>query len=441
MKTRGYIYLSLMAWILFLMYPTFINADWKWENCKRSSEGEALLYCHTAPSEYTKPYCYYSWSNESIDYISKCQFSVLANMTMWSSKEEVIKQYCHALLSQKQNDWRIYYAVPEANWSEWDWAQTFDSHQSLFMYIFCESFKDDNGSSVFLNQSYDYKHLLKWDTVKILKLQQKSKGKDLCSIKSKESSDLSDCDMSIYATDIFSAIMSDVFKIKYAQVFQLDSVKNYDKRQARIEAFISWYFNMTEWYKTLQSEFPQTIDVINANQKYYKQILDGLVLLNNDKLADIANDAECNSNKNQIWENFIACALHGSNWNGMTLEPSFITWFSNELLNYRMFMQYYQSWLTKSLEEVKSKWDSWQVDQMKLTVEITDLKEYVDMQLDVAWQTFHELEDVSMTYPLHIWLLLYQEKIKRFRDKNLSPIVTHFYSLSEKLQNVQIRDS
>ena len=70
--------------------------------------------------------------------------------------------------------------------------------------------------------------------------------------------------------------------------------------------------------------------------------------------------------------------------------------------------------------------------------EATNLKLYSDMQIEAAKQTLKDLEELNLTYPLHIWLLLYQEKAKKFRDTNLSPIITIFYSLSEKLQNVQL---
>jgi hypothetical protein len=43
-----------------------------------------------------------------------------------------------------------------------------------------------------------------------------------------------------------------------------------------------------------------------------------------------------------------------------------------------------------------------------------------------------------MTYPLHIWILLLQEKWEKFRNFSLSPEITLFYSLSEKLQNAQL---
>jgi hypothetical protein len=47
-------------------------------------------------------------------------------------------------------------------------------------------------------------------------------------------------------------------------------------------------------------------------------------------------------------------------------------------------------------------------------------------------------EEFNMTYPLHIWILLLLEKWEKFRNFSLSPEITLFYSLSEKLQNVQI---
>ncbi len=67
-----------------------------------------------------------------------------------------------------------------------------------------------------------------------------------------------------------------------------------------------------------------------------------------------------------------------------------------------------------------------------------DFQFYWDIQLDSAKFALRRFEDFAMTYPLHIWLLLYQERVKEYRDKYLSPIVTIFYSLSEKLQNVQL---
>ena len=76
----------------------------------------------------------------------------------------------------------------------------------------------------------------------------------------------------------------------------------------------------------------------------------------------------------------------------------------------------------------------------KFQTQAFDLQKRVDLQLESANQTLQDLDELVFTYPLHIGLLLYQEKIMTFRDKHLSPVITSFYSLSEKLQNVQTTD-
>jgi hypothetical protein len=39
---------------------------------------------------------------------------------------------------------------------------------------------------------------------------------------------LADCDMSIYTTKIYKGIMTDLYKIKYAQVLDVNTVVNFD---------------------------------------------------------------------------------------------------------------------------------------------------------------------------------------------------------------------
>ena len=66
-----------------------------------------------------------------------------------------------------------------------------------------------------------------------------------------------------------------------------------------------------------------------------------------------------------------------------------------------------------------------------------DFQKYSDMQIEAFKMVQNNFEEFSMTYPLHIWVLLYLEKVEKFRNNSLSKIIPLFYSLSEKLQNVQ----
>lgn len=423
--------LSLIICLMFgmLVSPNFdVSASWAGDVCIPEKT------CKEASKSYTQPYCY----SDSVDYVKNCMWTSLSNnLSSLSRKEKstIIKDYCKAVLSQWQDKWRIYYALPGVNSDTWDWQQTFDSQQSLFVYAFCSSFKDKNWKIQFLSDSYDLLKVFKSDISKALRLEQKSRWKNLCSLG--DYSSLSECDMSLYATEIFSAIMSDVFKIKYAQVMHVDSVENFANMEDRITSFLSGYFNMTEAYRNLQTQFPQTVDVINSNQKYYKSVLDKLKIINNSELVNIAKKSGCSKEKNMRWIDFIACAMHWSQSKWLALDPTFVTRFYNELMNYATFIEYYQNWSEIKMRDMNNQKESEKSVRI-IESEATNLKLYSDMQIEAAKQTLKDLEELNLTYPLHIWLLLYQEKAKKFRDTNLSPIITIFYSLSEKLQNVQL---
>ena len=76
-------------------------------------------------------------------------------------------------------------------------------------------------------------------------------------------------------------------------------------------------------------------------------------------------------------------------------------------------------------------------DRLKYSSMLSDIQAYLSMQKEAFQLAQHNLEEFNMTYPLHIWFLLYTEKVDKFRKK-LAEIITPFYSLSEKLQNVQL---
>ena len=159
--------------------------------------------------------------------------------------------------------------------------------------------------------------------------------------------------------------------------------------------------------------------------------------MDNSKFAELAEDSKCPVDGNVVWMDFIACALHSTQWKWMAIEPAFETMFYNELLNYRIFMNYHDLWVDAKVKKIPVDKRN-EKDTRIYESKAPDFELYWDIQIDSAKYALRRLEEFSMTYPLHIWLLLYQEREKFYRDKHLSPIVTIFYSLSEKLQNVQL---
>ena len=349
----------------------------------------------------------------------------------------VVESYCSSLF-KKSDSGRIYFARPSLQTDSWDWQQTFDSHQSIFLYALCSSFTI-GWKKVFVDEDALLSDIFKWNIVDLLKLKQMSNWKDLCSLDQDDW--LTDCDMAIYATKIFAWIMSDLFKIKYAQVLDVNTSENFESdKNKKVEDFMGWYYFMkVDKYEDLKKTYPKTISILESNQRYYKNVLDSLKIIDNSKLANLAMSSKCPVTWNMVWMDFVACALHSSQWDGFSLTPSFVTLFYNELLHYRDFVSYYQKWATTRISSMTKNADSEKAVRI-FESKMLDFKGYFDMQMEASEWVQHDFEDFSMSYPLHVWMLLYIEKVETFRNR-FSKIITTFYSLSEKLKNVQLVQS
>lgn len=404
---------------MVLCLPCFSFASRKEDACVNVDFKQGG-WCEAVSKNYEQPFCITNVlrnrgdgdvdnANICIPFISTNEFSS-AN---FDSTENLIKSYCSSLLWE-MNEWRIYFAISSNETDDVNWQQTFDSRQSLFLYALCSSFDDERWNKSLLKGVY------KWNISKLLHLQQKSKWKDLCSLK--DNSSLNNCDLSIYVTKIFEWIMSDLFKIKYAQVLHVDTVDNFDAKE-KVGNFMKWYFSISERYDKINKDYSKTISILEWNQRFYKDILSSLKVIDNSQLANLAEKSSCAWDI--TWMEFVACALH-QNW--ISLTPSFVTLVYNELLHYRHFIWYYTyAMQTKERE----------TGNLEYEVKIQDFQKYSDMQIEAFKMVQNNFEEFSMTYPLHIWVLLYLEKVEKFRNNSLSKIIPLFYSLSEKLQNVQ----
>ena len=404
---------------LVVLLPGFSDSSWQGRACIESSD------C----SKISEPFCI----TDSVDNVEKCilpkNTSELSKPKEKNEVKEVISLYCSELLWESK--WRIYFSEPNRV-GDRDWQKTFDSRQSLFLEALCWSFKDWSWGMPFVNWSI-LSGVYKWDVAKILNLRQISDRKDLCSLN--DDPNLSNCDLSIYATKIFDGIMSDLFKIKFAQVLHLDTTEKFDVK-GNIEDFMKWYYNIDDEYKDIKKDYSKTVSILQSDLKYYKDVLDTINLIDNSKLATLAKTTECPEDKYMTWIDFIACALHSSQWKWLAVTPSFLTMIYNELLNYQQFIAYYTDWLRNKIST-----DNSNVDNNKKLIYnamLNDFIWYVPIQKDAFQTAQQNLEEFSMTYPLHIRILLYVEKVEKFRSK-YSEVITLFYSLSEKLQNVQIQ--
>ena len=421
-------YVKYLFICMVISLPCFSIASWEDSACRDVTQGN--LSCIDVSENYKQPYCitnvYSNRESEDVDNANACIRPTLTNkfssIRAETTTKDLIEQYCLSLF-WASNEWRIYFAKSSSETDDIDWQQTFDSHQSLFLHALCSSFKDSAWNSPFLNSNALLWEAYEWDISKLLHLQQKSKWKDLCSLKDNNS--LDGCDLSIYVTKIFGWIMSDLFKIKYAQVLHVNTAENFDSKE-KVEDFMKWYFSISEGYNDIKKDYSKVIAILESNQKSYKDILSSIKIINNSNLANIAEKSKCSGNIR--WMEYVACALHSSQWKWLSLTPSFVTLVYNELLHYRHFVSYYSYAM-----QVRGR----ETSDLDYEVKRIDFQRYSDMQVEAFKMALNNFEEFNMTYPLHIWVLMYVEKIEKFRNNSLSKVIPLFYSLSEKLQNVQ----
>ena len=154
-------------------------------------------------------------------------------------------------------------------------------------------------------------------------------------------------------------------------------------------------------------------------------------------MADIVPVVKCPVDSQMTWINFVACALHSTQWEWFSLSPSFVTLFYNEILHYRQFISYYEYWMNRRIEMMAED----KMLEKKVRIEqsqMMDFRWYFDMEMDAIKWVQRSFEEFNMTYPLHIWIMLHIEKAEKFRNISFTKIISSFYSLSEKLQNVQL---
>jgi hypothetical protein len=112
--------------------------------------------------------------------------------------------------------------------------------------------------------------------------------------------------------------------------------------------------------------------------------------------------------------------------------PHFVHLIMHEYLNYRVFVDFYAYQMQQRREQLSD------ADKnIAFAIELESLAKQRDALEQAIQTSLTDFQDVVATYPLHLGLVLYQEELLRFRDKYASKLVTPFYTLYEKLRNVQ----
>jgi hypothetical protein len=232
------------------------------------------------------------------------------------------------------------------------------------------------------------------------------------------------CDLSRYSFKIYTTLMSDIFKIKWAHVAGITSITEGDTSSKIAEVFETYFQRRESDMSALQKSFPKTSSMISRNQRHFQKSLSSVVMLDNDVLAAWAME---NCTADLVSER--KCGLHMSGHYGMN--EHFVHLIYNEYLNYRIFIDYYTHQLSKIIQNAND------TDKVAYQNELAILVTHRGLLERSLKTAIEEFQDFATTYILHIGLVWYQEVLLEFRDKYAVKMVPPFYTLYEKFRNVQ----
>jgi hypothetical protein len=208
----------------------------------------------------------------AVDFSLDADFLLFVNehstsITNMTKKEDIISSYCKKISSSNSREGGLYVFGDN---------EIFRSDQSLFTAALCHSY-----ANIALSDALSSS--LKSDFSKALSLQQFDGAQELCfSANAKER-----CDLNRYTSRIFTALMSDIFKIKWANFVGVRSVKLADKKE-RIDTLFSSYFAMeNDKLPSFQLTYPKTSAMIDNNQQHFVKSLQSLKLLDADNLSTV----------------------------------------------------------------------------------------------------------------------------------------------------------
>jgi hypothetical protein len=164
-----------------------------------------------------------------------------------------------------------------------------------------------------------------------------------------------------------------------------------------------------------------------------KNLLKSTNVIDVETLIDWKNPIMC---EKQFFENILYCGLL---WDDIFAKKRFVNTIYNEYMWYRLFVSYYtyemsiEPWYSEFLD-----WDKWEkLDRNQ--EKIYSFREQVSRSRQWFSLALRSLSEISSSFAIHIWFLMYQEDVQLFM-KNIAKIYPPIRTLYDKLRNVQKPD-
>lgn len=309
----------------------------------------------------------------------------------------------------------------------------YNPKQSVFIHILCAPY---GLVSNFGNTKQDPKKYFYKDDWITLGIHGKTKANEKAQDhKCRPEFEMTNCDIPKVFTEVLHRILNDMFDIKQSQLY--GGTTQADDPKERFNDFTKKYFVWLELCPEKKCEYPKTDNRLLAYFKKSEWLLKKLDIINwshiNTQLKD--NVFDCSYPFNPTY-NLLVCGF-GSQENA-SLEQ-FVAMVENEIFFYRLFMANYMWWIQVERRLLPDEYKDISKSTEKTAEIVAKAQQQIAWTQDAVDMSMRSLREMAVTFPIHIWLLIYYEDLYRLR-KELVKIVTPLYTLSEKLRNVQKKD-
>ncbi len=334
-------------------------------------------------------------------------------------------------------------------WSQWNYG-IYNPKESVFVTIVCNSLQTENFNKTSENIALDFNKFLKQKNIRSMWL--------ICSTSqwgNTAITETSDCtpwttkntfDYPRIFQQIIAKIQNDIVNLSMARIYGSIDITESDSL-ALANIYIANHFFTAGVYPE-QKNYPQTVKQLRDYIKIGQQIQKETYFLDYKKMIDSAN-TELLLQQWLRWPFILATykkeisdplLKDNQTYHGIAIDLMY-----NELFFYTLFMSVYNNYLWR----FRSEPDDVPISIISMS-RTSDMQSYRILEYnqnkkqnnDIAKATrdsIREIENLDAQFPLHIWLLMYQEDLYKIRN-SLANIYLPLHQLHYKLENVQSKD-
>lgn len=243
-------------------------------------------------------------------------------------------------------------------------------------------------------------------------------------------SDMNGCDYSKQLPKLFDEIINDYFDVKQSDLYGVDTLKEEETNEDMANNFSKANFVGLEICDPDSDYYGKTCKTLKNYMWDVKNLLKSTNVIDVSKLIEWKDASIC---EKDFADNILYCGLLGDN---IFPKGSFIDLVYNEYIRYRLFISYYSFELS-----VESRYSEF-VDgtrSEKLDRNRDKVYNFTEQVTRSRWGmslAFRSLAEISSSFAIHIWFLMYQEDAQIFM-KNIAKIYPPVRTLYDKLRNVQ----